>query len=380
MNTDASNTANVLGGKTVRACDSCLLRRARWFCPADDAFLCQSCDNTVHSANQLASRHERVRIGISSSRDINVKGYDSAPAWHQGFTRKARTPRHGKQTIFNFRYLVPEIGSDETTQEDNEDQFQFRVPIFDPFDAKLCSMPKDVDNFWGTEGDDIIIGNELDTSFYYHDDFATGTESLLTVLNEDISTCDNDQDANVIDVCFETSKVKMEDNDEEVKNVIACHLDPALDMAPGESLNWDIDYEMGEHQQEHKIVVSQVSETPSNNQAGVNCKRKMHLILNYEAVITAWNNQGSPWADGVIPKLNPDNCWSDFLDACGGVHTYRDGGREAKVSRYKEKRRTRLFSRKIRYEVRKLNAEKRPRMKGRFVKRTNIGGASNLPT
>lgn len=49
-----------------------------------------------------------------------------------------------------------------------------------------------------------------------------------------------------------------------------------------------------------------------------------------------------------------------------------DGGREARVSRYKEKRRTRLFSKKIRYEVRKLNAEKRPRMKGRFVKRASF--------
>ncbi len=38
-------------------------------------------------------------------------------------------------------------------------------------------------------------------------------------------------------------------------------------------------------------------------------------------------------------------------------------GREARVLRYKEKRRTRLFSKKIRYEVRKLNAERRPRMK-----------------
>lgn len=53
---------------------------------------------------------------------------------------------------------------------------------------------------------------------------------------------------------------------------------------------------------------------------------------------------------------------------CGGLGG-SDGGREARVSRYKEKRRTRLFSKKIRYEVRKLNAEKRPRMKGRFVKR-----------
>lgn len=48
------------------------------------------------------------------------------------------------------------------------------------------------------------------------------------------------------------------------------------------------------------------------------------------------------------------------------------GEREARVSRYREKRRTRLFAKKIRYEVRKLNAEKRPRMKGRFVKRSSL--------
>lgn len=56
-----------------------------------------------------------------------------------------------------------------------------------------------------------------------------------------------------------------------------------------------------------------------------------------------------------------------------------DGGREARVSRYREKRRTRLFSKKIRYEVRKLNAEKRPRMKGRFVKRTSYAGGPPNP-
>jgi len=56
----------------------------------------------------------------------------------------------------------------------------------------------------------------------------------------------------------------------------------------------------------------------------------------------------------------------------GGQGGMGDGGREARVSRYREKRRTRLFSKKIRYEVRKLNAEKRPRMKGRFVKRSSF--------
>ena len=58
----------------------------------------------------------------------------------------------------------------------------------------------------------------------------------------------------------------------------------------------------------------------------------------------------------------------------GGIHFHE--GREARVSRYREKRRTRLFSKKIRYEVRKLNAEKRPRMKGRFVKRASFAAAA----
>lgn len=47
----------------------------------------------------------------------------------------------------------------------------------------------------------------------------------------------------------------------------------------------------------------------------------------------------------------------------GGEEWKRLGSREASVLRYKEKRRNRLFAKKIRYEVRKLNAEKRPRIK-----------------
>lgn len=48
------------------------------------------------------------------------------------------------------------------------------------------------------------------------------------------------------------------------------------------------------------------------------------------------------------------------------IDLFSEGGggmREASVLRYKEKRRTRLFSKKIRYQVRKVNADRRPRMK-----------------
>lgn len=72
----------------------------------------------------------------------------------------------------------------------------------------------------------------------------------------------------------------------------------------------------------------------------------------------------------VVPDLG---FWSSEGDGFNGQmedgKINGSGVREASVLRYKEKRRTRLFSKKIRYEVRKLNAERRPRMKGRFVRR-----------
>lgn len=39
------------------------------------------------------------------------------------------------------------------------------------------------------------------------------------------------------------------------------------------------------------------------------------------------------------------------------------GGRKASVLRYKQKRHSRLLSTKIRYQVRKVNADRRPRIK-----------------
>ncbi|GMI92906.1 chloroplast import apparatus 2 [Hibiscus trionum] len=90
---------------------------------------------------------------------------------------------------------------------------------------------------------------------------------------------------------------------------------------------------------------------------------KLKLKLNYEEVVNAWSESdgGSPFSQE--PPGN--DVYMDLLsEAEGGV-------REASVLRYKQKRHTRLFSTKIRYQVRKLNADRRPRIKGRFVRRPN---------
>ncbi|THU55563.1 hypothetical protein C4D60_Mb11t07890 [Musa balbisiana] len=115
------------------------------------------------------------------------------------------------------------------------------------------------------------------------------------------------------------------------------------------------------------------------------------LKLDYEEILAVWSDRGPLYMDGEGPQVVPQlqhPCHSAVLPVlvevgCRSSSPWkvpeqraegkeRSGmSREARVMRYKEKRRNRLFAKRIRYEVRKFNAEKRPRVKGRFVRRND---------
>ncbi|KAJ4842527.1 hypothetical protein Tsubulata_049863 [Turnera subulata] len=428
--------ANAMGGKTARACDSCLRKRARWFCAADDAFLCQACDASVHSANQLASRHERVRLHTASAKSstatvpIKKEEDSSVPAWHQGFTRKARTPRNNnsnsksllvqqlkdeEEKLPNPLLLVPEMGSEEEGNmltDEGEDRFHYRVPEFDPFAAELgdmISLSEEGDmavDACGQEAtcelDDLpsLLPSDVDLA-----EFAADVENLLGGgLDEDpadvkdLGFLESKEQEENGSFCFGDDKVVKVKDEQEVETIPGFHFDhhqAAIDMTRDHSLvdwNFDDEYPAGVDEEIEEKVLPMTDETQMvNSECKKDLKRSVSLRLDYEAVITAWASQGCPWTTGSRPQINTDDCWPDCMGACpkGVHHPYGsllgrtgggDGGREARVMRYKEKRRTRLFSKKIRYEVRKRNAEKRPRMKGRFVKRTSfMAGATAFP-
>ncbi|KAI7742871.1 hypothetical protein M8C21_024250 [Ambrosia artemisiifolia] len=95
-------------------------------------------------------------------------------------------------------------------------------------------------------------------------------------------------------------------------------------------------------------------------------KMCLNLSLNYQEVIDAWSNRGPCRADDFThSNSTSDNRYMGEVPVMEEAKTKR----EASVLKYKKKRQNRLYSRKIRYQVRKLNADKRPRLKGRFVKR-----------
>ncbi|XP_008775153.1 zinc finger protein CONSTANS-LIKE 16 [Phoenix dactylifera] len=402
-------SAGALGARTARACDSCLRRRARWYCGADDAFLCQACDSSVHSANPLARRHHRLRLKTSSSSPPSTaNSEDAPPPWLHGFRRKARTPR-GKPAPAGppkLEPLVPDLEADEKLYIE-EEHLLYRVPIFDPVLAEFCSPPA-LDEASGLTDEAkpavqqqppehapvFAAAAGLHPSDLDLAEFAADVESLLGRGLDDDKFCIDALGLMDPAEGDDKGRVKLELDvgaGGERSDIVACDIDMEIDLSR-ETL--DLDFGCGSPAAVEELEDQKAAEEAAMASGGgcvteaVAAGRRMTLRLDYEAVIAAWSCKGcSPWTDGERPQFNPDDCWPDFAGmmwggAGGGggggevAPVYGEvgmvagnGGREAKVTRYREKRRTRLFSKKIRYEVRKLNAEKRPRMKGRFVKR-----------
>ncbi|KAL9311664.1 Zinc finger protein CONSTANS-LIKE 7 [Arabidopsis thaliana] len=371
----------------ARGCDACMKRsRASWYCPADDAFLCHNCDASIHSANHLAKRHERVRLQSSSSPETADK---TTSVWYEGFRRKARTPR-SKGLAFEKLLqiesndpLVPELGGDEddgffsfSSVEETEESLNCCVPVFDPFSDMViddingfCLVPDEVNNTT-TNGEELgelekaIMDDEGFMGFVPLDmdleDLTMDVESLL----EEEQLCLGFKEPNDVGVIREENKVGFEINCKDLKRV------------------------KDEDEEEAKCENGGSKDSDREASNDKDRKTSLFLRLDYGAVISAWDNHGSPWKTEIKPEcmLGGNTClphvvggFEKLVSSDGSVTRQqgRDGGgsdgeREARVLRYKEKRRTRLFSKKIRYEVRKLNAEQRPRIKGRFVKRTSL--------
>ncbi|KAF0910243.1 hypothetical protein E2562_001431 [Oryza meyeriana var. granulata] len=370
----AAATGAALGARTARACDGCMRRRARWHCPADDAFLCQACDASVHSANPLARRHYRVRLPSSSSslgsspRSSPCAVHDpDAPAWLHGLKRRPRTPRSkpgagGKHEasaamMAATASAVPDLEEEESgivgdiehdVGEDDEDLL-YRVPVVDPMLAELYNPVADD----GQQQIEQKPAARLAPFSEPSPEFPSGSAEADGLSGFDVP----DMELASFAADMESLLMGVDDGFDDLG-----FLD---EEKPQVKVDLDMDF-------------GSISPAPPEREDRKRKRPEMILKLDYEGVIDSWVRDGSsPWFHGERPRFDHGESWPDFPAGSRGglgvaVTAVTGGEREARVSRYREKRRTRLFAKKIRYEVRKLNAEKRPRMKGRFVKRAAL--------
>jgi len=67
------------------------------------------------------------------------------------------------------------------------------------------------------------------------------------------------------------------------------------------------------------------------------------------------------------------NCQMDLLNTGGRIGIYLPEERKARIARFHSKRKMRIWRKRIKYDCRKKLADSRPRIKGRFVKRSDMG-------
>ncbi|KAK8683101.1 hypothetical protein V6N13_039169 [Hibiscus sabdariffa] len=316
-------------GMATKMCDLCKSTAAAIFCRVDSAFMCLNCDSRVHSgANKLGSAR-RARVWM-------CEVCEQAPA---AVTCKADAAALCVTCDADIHSANPLARRHE------------RVPVEPFFDS----------------ADSIVKSSAF--SF------------LVPTADHDVADCCRQEDAEEGGSwLLPNPKLAMETN--EVKaggDLFFSEMDPFIDF----------EYQnMFQVQHDHynaatdSVVPVQTKPVINNeNCFEIDFCRSKPPTFSFQTRSLSHSVSSSSLDVGVVPD---GNSMSDMSYSFGPTMTDSSGpmsatttssqaggmDREARVLRYREKRKNRKFEKTIRYASRKAYAESRPRIKGRFAKRT----------
>lgn len=315
-----------------KLCDSCKSATATLFCRADSAFLCVNCDSKVHAANKLASRHARVWV---------CEVCEQAPAHVTCKADAAALCVTCDRDIHSANPLA---------------QRHERVPVT-PFYESVSSAPAvkpNAVNFL----DDRYIDGEADVS---REEAEAASWILPNPPNPKV----------------------MESPDLNTGQYVFTDMEPYLDLDYGH-----VDPKLEAQEQNSSGTDGVVPVQSKTVQAPLVNEHCFELDFSgsksfgycYNAPCLSHSVSSSSLDVGVVPDggnmtdiSNPySRLVSNGIDSTNQTVQLSAVDREARVLRYREKRKNRKFEKTIRYASRKAYAETRPRIKGRFAKRTDI--------
>lgn len=96
------------------------------------------------------------------------------------------------------------------------------------------------------------------------------------------------------------------------------------------------------------------------------------MILYFAAQVSSSSHDVGVVPDGGAVTDVSDSYAKPVMESANRTVQISAADREARVLRYREKRKNRKFEKTIRYASRKAYAETRPRIKGRFAKRAEM--------
>ncbi|XP_061359008.1 zinc finger protein CONSTANS-LIKE 2-like [Gastrolobium bilobum] len=328
-------STNIVNGNWSRVCDTCRSAACTVYCHDDSAYLCSRCDAQIHEANFMASRHKRVFV---------CEACERAPA---SFLCKADAASLCSSCDAEIHSANPLASR------------HHRVPVL-PFSNK---EEQDHGCFVGNGSEE----EEEEEVFDEEDDEAEAASWLL------LNPSKNDNNESKSD-----------------NNNNGFLFGEYLDLVDCNSCGGDDD-----NQKQFSTVHYNDCSVPHksyvvNGVVPVQNQMELQTGLVFESSKAAFSYNGSASQSvsisstdvGIVPESTiSDLSISHSKSSIGTVDLFSGPPilmpsyltyREARVLRYKEKKKTRKFEKKIRYASRKAYAETRPRIKGRFAKRTDV--------
>ncbi|KAF8008539.1 hypothetical protein BT93_K2260 [Corymbia citriodora subsp. variegata] len=318
---DGTAAARCFGGgrrADARPCDNCGSAAAAVFCNADAAFLCLSCDAGVHGANRLASRHERAWMCDSCER---------APA---AFACKADDAALCAACDAEVHSANPLAGR------------HVRVPLEPFFDAAPAPA--------AAAGGPVATGSVIDFLAAPADGERCG----------DWGWPEEDEEEAKSWLLPNPTKIG-KGAGAEAGDAFWNEVDPFLGSKCGGSMA------TGRVDSECLVPVRAKALDPPVT------ARYPHQSGKCSDVdfSTSGESASTSLDFGIVPDENP-GLPETPRSSHRLAHQLSGADREARVLRYREKRKNRRFGKTIRYASRKAYAEARPRIKGRFAKRVGV--------
>lgn len=330
----------------AKSCDSCKIAAALLFCRTDSAFMCMACDVKLH--NLATRRHERVwmcEVCEQAPASVTCKADAAALCVTCDRDIHSANPlarRHERVPVVSFYDTAESVV--KTTAE------TLLVPAANEVSGTITNEDHD-------------IGNCVAHNW-----------SLPTTNTAKIPG-DTQPDVKSIEFLF-SDPDQLLDFDYPIPTDPRVHnhfLNSGTDsVVPVQPAKPQPQAQMIDHSPEARFEIDFTRSNVNSYNNSYNNHSLSHSVSS-SSMDVGVVPEGSSMSDISYPFVLQMGSSVDLNGSTNGGQAAQLSGmdREARVLRYREKRKNRKFEKTIRYASRKAYAETRPRIKGRFAKRTD---------
>ncbi|XP_037468028.1 zinc finger protein HD1-like isoform X2 [Triticum dicoccoides] len=330
-------------GSWARLCDGCCAVPSVVYCRADSAYLCASCDAQIHAANRVASRHERVLLSEAYKHaPVVLECHADAAALCAAYEAQV----HYTNLLAAMHQRVPVVSHPAAA-----------IPAASLFAEAAATPPvlgrKEEDASW------LLLSKDSDNHNH------SGNNSSSSSTSRYFGEVDQYFDL----VGYNSYYDSRMSNQEQYVMQEQQH----LQQMQKEYAEQQMQKEYVEKEGSECIVPSQSAIVSRPHQSGY------APLVGAEQAASVTAGISFSMEAGIVPD---NTVQSSILRPAGAIGLFSSPSlqtplhlsskeREARVLRYKEKKKSRKFEKTTRYATRKAYAEARPRIKGRFAKRSD---------